>query len=79
MCLAGVADSVGRHAAAPYCPSPYAPVLTCPALPCRRFVVNRRHAQLYVEDGEVDARFARECYVRKDIVNWTRRPGWVGG
>ena len=38
----------------------------------RRFVLNRRHAQLFVDDRDIDARF-HGCLVRMDTVNWRAR------
>jgi hypothetical protein len=37
-------------------------------------VLARRHAQLYVDDQEIDARFVKECFVRKDIITWKEQP-----
>lgn len=41
--------------------------------PCR-FVLARRHAQLYVDDQEIDARFVKDCFVHKDIITWKEQP-----
>ena len=43
--------------------------------PPSRVSLNRHHAQLVVEDKELDARFAKDCYVRRDLVTWKWRDG----
>lgn len=40
----------------------------------RRFVINRRHAEVFVAESKLDAVFDKECFVRKDMVTWKSKP-----
>ncbi|KAI3430985.1 hypothetical protein D9Q98_009388 [Chlorella vulgaris] len=38
------------------------------------FVINRRHAEVFVAESKLDAVFDKECFVRKDMVTWKSKP-----
>lgn len=71
--------SVNRaRSTSPAPPRPLPPTHSLPHPPpstARRFAVNRRHAELFVNDTRLDPVFARDCFSQMDLTTLEKKPG----